>query len=95
MKHFTSEVRRPTDDDALEWQPDVERLQQEINAALASGQTDHLAVAEAECWIDLIDAELSARRGRTSDTQLSKLRLWRHKLAALVQRARTPTIEHA
>ena len=67
----------------MEWRPNIERLRQEIGAARRLGQTDSLAEAEAECWIDLIDAELSARRG--DDPEVRRLCAWRADLKALLR----------
>lgn len=93
MRHITLDVSQPISHDAIEWRPDIDRLRKEIDTALGRGQADDLAVAEAECWMDLIDAELSARRGRTMDAQVNQLKLWRAELAALIQRAQGPMID--
>lgn len=89
MNHFAYEAapRRPASA-SLEWKPDIERLRREIDRSLNAGGLDHLALAEAECWIDLIDAELVARRNDPTDVEVHQLKLWRAELQLLVGRAR-------
>jgi hypothetical protein len=69
----------------VEWQPDIERLRNEIETARKTGNLEHLAIAEAECWIDLIDAELVARRD-TDDPEIQRLRSWRTEISAMLNR---------
>lgn len=85
MKHFATETAAPATAGPVEWKPDLERLRTEIGSARRAGRTDHLAIAEAECWIDLIDAEVSARRGYRDDPELSKLRRWKADLTAMIK----------
>jgi hypothetical protein len=85
MDHFTLEISRPSSGTGLEWRPDIERLRREVGAASTVGTIDDLAVAEVECWIDLIDAELSARAGR-DDADVRQLKAWRSELAAMLKR---------
>jgi len=85
MKHFATETAASASAASLEWKPDLERLRTEIAAARRAGHTDDLAIAEAECWIDLIDAEVSARRDHRDDPELSKLRRWKADLAAMIR----------
>jgi hypothetical protein len=68
----------------LEWRPDIDRLRGEIEEARRTGNGEHLAIAEAECWIDLIDAELTARR-KDDDPEVSHLKQWRLELATLLR----------
>jgi hypothetical protein len=67
----------------VEWRPDIERLRNEIETARRTGNLEHLAIAEAECWIDLIDAELSARRD-TSDPEIRQLKAWRAEMSSML-----------
>jgi hypothetical protein len=85
MKHFTSDIVAQVAHPPLEWKPDLDRLRAEIDAARRTGRTDDLAIAEAECWIDLIDSELSARRNRIADPELAKLRRWKAELTAMLR----------
>ncbi len=84
MRHFASETTTPAAA-TLEWKPDIERLRTEIDTARQIGRTDDLAIAEAECWIDLIDAELSARRDNLDDPELRKLTRWKADLTMMLK----------
>jgi hypothetical protein len=84
MKHYTYEKQGSPATAALEWKPNIERLRTEIGTARRAGQSDHLAVAEAECWVDLIDAELAARRDRLDDPEVHKLRRWKADLSSML-----------
>ena len=85
MKHFSTDTAGYAVDTPLEWTPNIERLRTEITAARRAGRTDDLAIAEAECWIDLIDAEISARRDRIDDPELGRLRRWKAELTAMLR----------
>jgi hypothetical protein len=85
MNHFTLDISRPSARAGLDWRPDIERLRREVGAASTVGTIDDLAVAEAECWIDLIDAELCARRG-ADDADVRQLKAWRADLVAMLKR---------
>lgn len=85
MSHFTLDISRPSAGTTLDWRPDIERLRREVGASSTVGPIDDLAVAEAECWLDLIDAELSARRGK-DDAEGRQLKAWRTELAAMLKR---------
>ena len=85
MKHFSTDTTAYAPAAPLEWQPNVERLRTEITAARRAGRSDDLAIAEAECWIDLIDAEISARRHRIDDPELGRLRRWKAELTAMLR----------
>lgn len=69
----------------VEWRPDIDRLRTEIETARKSGNFEHLAIAEAECWIDLIDAELTSRKD-ASDPAVRQLRSWRAEISAMLDR---------
>lgn len=73
----------------FDWEPPVERLRSEAAMARDSGRPDPWTLVEAECWIDLIDAELSAQRsGRDPGTRsaaISLLRHWRAELQLIVR----------
>jgi hypothetical protein len=85
MKHFSARTAAYRADPPLEWKPNVDRLRTEITAARHAGHTDDLAIAEAECWIDLIDAEISARCDRIEDPELGRLRRWKAELTAMLK----------
>ncbi len=46
----------------FDWRPAIERLRAEAETALAEGKSDPFAEVEAECWIELIDAEIAAQK---------------------------------
>lgn len=85
MKHFSTETAASTTAGPIEWKPDLERLRTEIATARRTGRMDDFAIAEAECWIDLIDAEVSARRDHLDDPELIKLRRWKADLNAMIR----------
>lgn len=85
MKHFTYQTQGSPATAALEWKPDTERLRTEIGTARRAGHNDHLAIAEAECWIDLIDAELSARRDGLDDPEIDRLKRWKADLTSMLK----------
>ena len=73
----------------FDWQPDAERLSREVRSAELKGQRDELTLAEIECSIDLIDAELSALRaardGASPAPETSLLRHWRAELQLIIR----------
>jgi hypothetical protein len=77
----------PLHDDALpfDWRPAIERLRQDAATARAQGRANPLAEIEAECWLDLIEAEITAH-GRLDQSRpevaytLHQLRNWRLEL---------------
>jgi hypothetical protein len=85
MKHFPTNTVATAVAAPLEWQPDLERLRTEIVTARRAGRTDDLAIAEVECWIDLIHAEISARRDHLDDPELGKLMRWKADLTAMLK----------
>lgn len=72
-----------------DWEPPIERLRTEARKARESGKPDPWSVIEAECWIDLIDAELSALRaardGASPAPETSLLRHWRAELQLIIR----------
>jgi hypothetical protein len=81
-------LARVADTVPVAWQPDIARLRRQIDAAQARGGYDRHAVAETECWIGLIEAELSARRRSPADPEVHRLKLWRAELQLLAARAK-------
>jgi hypothetical protein len=90
MYHHPSQQQVPP---PLEWRPDVERLKVEIEAARRTGNSDHLAIAEAECWIELIDAELASRRN-ANDLEADRLKRWRSEIEHLLSGGQGPARTH-
>ena len=85
-------VSTPRYSEALfDWAPDIARFEREVDEASRTGSGDSLTLAEMECSIDLLDAELMALRGHRSEdvrrsvTDLANLR---SKLARLIDRLR-------
>lgn len=76
----------------FDWQLDIERLEQQVEQAAAAGVPDPWAQVEAECSLDLIEAELAALSKvdpRQSTPATTYLRRWRDRAEALLVRLRT------
>ncbi|MET3925953.1 hypothetical protein [Devosia sp. 2618] len=58
------------------WKPDIARFRREVEDAQSSGSGDALTLAEMECSLDLIDADLSALRSsnRTDQRTLASIK---------------------
>jgi hypothetical protein len=84
----------PTYFDVLfDWSPDLARFEREVDEAAASGAGDSLTLAEMECSLDLIEAEIVAMRGRAAlddgaKRSMAKLVGGRDRLARLIDRLR-------
>lgn len=73
------------DDFLFDWQLDVDRLERETQAAVARRRADPWSLAEAECSLDLIDAEIAALRsarkdGTATSRSLARLTDWRARM---------------
>ena len=79
----------------LDWKPNVERLRADCEVARASGRPDPWAIIEAECWLDLIDAELTAQSTRANPVLCEQLNLWRQEITTLVAALRSLAAESA
>lgn len=79
----------PADPLLFDWQLDVSRLEKEAFAAQQSKLADPWALAEAECSLDLIDAEIvAARAAPPSDARtrtLAHLDAWRLRLKRVIR----------
>lgn len=80
----------------LDWEPDIARFEREVMDAVARGTGDPLSLAEMECSLDLLDAEIAAWRRRSSQSDVEraafdKLRSLRGKLTRLIDRLRPLT----
>jgi len=51
------------------WKPDMARFRREVEDAKSSGRGDGLTLAEMECSLDLIEADLSALRSSNKTDQ--------------------------
>jgi hypothetical protein len=69
-----------------DWMPDIERLKREAQLAKESGRPDPWSLAEAECWRDLIEAEIAAQthRGAGGDI-VQMLRIWKAELGTIIR----------
>jgi hypothetical protein len=83
--HFIQNQSLPFD-----WRPAIERLREEAEAARAAGKSDPFAQIEAECWIDLIDAEIAAQKRLDQSrpevaAAIHELRHWRVELQLILR----------
>jgi len=70
----------------FDWAPDLERLESAAKMARETNQADPWTLPEAECWLDLIDAELiatGASRERADRTR-QVLQDWRSRVGAVI-----------
>jgi len=51
----------------VEWQPDMARYRLEVEEAIRRGVGDPLTLAEMECALELVDADLVALQSATPD----------------------------
>lgn len=80
-------VRQPSTQ-LFDWQLDVERLEREARAARLTGRPDPWTKVEAECSLDLIEAELMALRGRERDEagdSVVQLRSWKARVERVLR----------
>lgn len=88
MKIDVQVASRKSSDLLFDWQLDVQRLEREAKAAATAGREDPWALAEAECSLDLIDAELVALRGRgahEAGDSVVQLRSWKARLERVIR----------
>jgi hypothetical protein len=85
------DIRPPTRNDAsqlFDWQLDVERLEREARGARLAGTPDPWTRIEAECSLDLIEAELTALRGREqaeAGDSVVQLRSWKARIERVLR----------
>jgi hypothetical protein len=76
----------------FDWAADIERFQRELDSGAISGRCDPLLMAEMECSIDVMDAELvglkRGSRSRELDASLNSLLVARNRLERLIVMAR-------
>jgi hypothetical protein len=75
----------------FDWQLDIQRLEREADEAAAAGAPDPWALVEAECSLDLIDAELLAlNKGdpRQTAATVQHLKRWRLRTEAVLLKLR-------
>ncbi len=54
----------PAPGSLFDWRPDLERLRAEADAAAREHRTDPYTEVEAECWLDLVHAEMASQKER-------------------------------
>jgi hypothetical protein len=74
---------------ALDWRPAIERLREDARRARMQGRADPFAEVEAECWLDLVEAEIAAHKELDQSRPdvaftLHQLRNWRLELKHLL-----------
>lgn len=78
----------PRVDGRLGWAPAIARLRADYDAARITREFDPWAITEAECWLDLIEAELSAKSTKSDPELCARLVEWRQEIASLLVRMR-------
>lgn len=81
--------------DRLGWAPNIERLRADYEAARSVGELDHWSITEAECWLDLIEAELSAKATQADPDLCAQLVSWRQEIGGLIARMRALSLASA
>lgn len=81
-------------DTVFDWRPHIERLRKDAETAAQNRRPDPWAIAEAECWIELIDAEIAAHRALPQTREevvdaLKQLATWKGELKLIVRRLRS------
>jgi hypothetical protein len=71
--------------DRLGWKPNFQRIWHAYDIARASNTPDPQAVAEATCWLDLIDAELASLGASGDGAAREQLKAWRVELDSLLK----------
>lgn len=75
-------------DQLFDWRRDAERFSRLATAARQAGRADPLALAEAECSLDLIDGELAAlsrRSDRPAEQEKALLKQCRARIALAIR----------
>jgi hypothetical protein len=83
MNAIASNFEKTSVEDAIAWHPNLDRLRREAELARMGHAVDPWSVVEAECWLDLIEAELSAKAIRSDPKARAQLVVWRTELARL------------
>ncbi len=77
----------------FDWQLDVSRLEKQAFDAKHSNKADPWALAEAECSIDLVDNEITAKRAlpatQARTKALAHLQAWRLRLERIIRNLKT------
>lgn len=82
----------PTSTPLFDWKLDVQRLEREAKATLSAGRSDPWTIVEAECSLDLIEAELVALKGRDSrqvTDSIVELRSWKARVERVIRTLRS------
>ena len=82
-----------SDNTIFDWAPHLARLKREADEAASARRADPWAEAEAECWLDLIEAEIEAHRALPQSRPevvagLRRLAAWKGELRLIIRRLR-------
>ena len=93
MQHLSIPMSGNPEELLFDWQLDVSRLEKEAYDAKQRSQADPWALAEAECSLDLVDAEITAMRAAPSNQARTKtlahLEAWRLRLERVIRNLKT------
>lgn len=93
MQHLSIPMSGNPEELLFDWQLDVSRLEKEAYDAKQRSQADPWALAEAECSLDLVDAEIAAMRGSSPSEArkrtLAHLEAWRLRLERVIRNLRS------
>ena len=65
------------------WHPNLERMRNEVQQARMGQPVNPWSIVEAECWLDLIEAELAAKSSYGNPRVRTQLIAWRTEIARL------------
>jgi hypothetical protein len=76
-------------EDVIGWHPNLERMRNEVQLARMGQPVNPWSIVEAECWLDLIEAELTARSTQNNLPVRTQLIAWRTEIARLRTQLKT------
>lgn len=89
---FDMQRAEPKSDLLFDWSLDVTRLERDAQSASTTNTPNDWALVEAECSLDLIDAEISAARAAPSgpqrDATIARLVVWRGRVDRVIRQLR-------
>lgn len=93
MQQLSMPITSGPEELLFDWQLDVSRLEKEAYEAKQRSTPDPWALVEAECSLDLVDAEIAAIRGSPSSEArkktLAHLDAWRLRLERVIRNLRS------
>lgn len=69
--------------DVIGWHPNLERMRNEVQRARMGQPVNPWSIVEAECWLDLIEAELAAKSSYGNARVRTQLIAWRTEIVRL------------